>query len=374
MRILVVNWQDRDNPRAGGAETHLHEIFGRLAGWGHEVALLCSGAPGLPRRARLDGIEVHRVGGRHTFFLQARSYARGRLAEPPFDVLVEDLNKVPLFTPRWGLAPVVPLVHHLFGRVAFQEAAFPIALATWLLELTIPPLYRGLPTIAVSESTRRDLARRGLRAGDIEVIPNGVAPGLLASPPPERRFPDPTVLYLGRLQRYKRVDLVLRAVARIRARGLQVHLRVAGKGHDAGRLRALVSRLGIEDAVEFLGFVSEADKEELLGRSWVHVLTSPKEGWGITNLEAAARGTPTVASDSEGLRDSVVDGQTGFLVPHGDVEALADRLEALLRDPDLRSGMGDAARAFAEGFTWESSARRVEAMLRNRVAEAPSRN
>ena len=154
MRILVVNWQDLENPRAGGAEIHLHEVFGRLAAWGHEVTALVSRWDDAPRRAQADGMEIHRTGSRNTFSLHARRYFRRELAGSRFDAVVEDLNKVPLFTPRWSSTPVVPLVHHLFGRTAFQEASFPVALATVLLERTIPRIYRGLPCVAVSRSTR----------------------------------------------------------------------------------------------------------------------------------------------------------------------------------------------------------------------------
>ena len=80
MRILLVNWQDRENPQAGGAEIHLHEIFGRIAGAGHAVTLLCSGWAGAPTRVTLDGMDVHRVGTRYTFPFLARKYFRRELA------------------------------------------------------------------------------------------------------------------------------------------------------------------------------------------------------------------------------------------------------------------------------------------------------
>lgn len=369
MKLLVVNWLDRENPRAGGAETHLHEVFGRLASRGHEVTLLCSGWPGLASEAVLDGMRVHRVGGRHSFLLRAAPFARRRFAGQRFDLLVEDLNKVPLFTPTWRVAPVVLLVHHLFGPVAFQEASLPFALATWLLERPLGAVYRGRPAVAVSESTRQDLVARGLRPDDVAVIPNGVDVERLAPDPAIPRYPDPALLYLGRLQRYKRVDLILQAVARLRERGTAVQLRVAGRGEAEAELRALAERLALgPDAVSFEGFVSEDRKLELMRRSWIHVLTSPKEGWGITNLEAAACGTPTVASDAPGLRDSVRHGETGFLVPHGDVDALAERLAQLVSDRGLRARMGAAARGFAETLTWDRAAEGMEGYLQARVA------
>lgn len=373
MRILVVNWQDRENPRAGGAEIHLHEVFGRLADRGHAVTLLCSGWPGAADRVELDGIQVHRVGTRYTLPLHARRYARRNFRPGGFDVVVEDLNKAPLFTPGWGLGPVVLLVHHLFGRTAFREATPPVAAATVLLEQTLPLRYRGLPTVAVSASTRDDLIRRGLRAQDIQVIPNGVDLTRFHPDPAVGEYTEPTLLYLGRLQRYKGVDLLLGAVAHLRDRGVAVRLLVAGKGPDRARLEGLVRSRGLADRVRFLGFVSDDEKVALMRRSWIHLLTSPREGWGITNLEAAACGTPTVASDAPGLRDSVQDGVTGFLVPHGDVPALAEKIRLVLQDPDLRARLGRAALAFARGFTWEASAVALESVLESARVRAPGR-
>ena len=359
----MVNWQDRLNPQAGGAEIHLHEVFGRLAAWGHRVTLLVSGGEGARARETVDGMDVHRVGGRYTFNLAGPWYYRTRLRREPFDVVVEDLNKVPLFTPLWCRRPVALLVHHLFGRTAFEEAPFPLAAATWLLERPLPIVYRGVPIEAVSQSTADDLVERGFPRASITVVPNGVDLGFYTPDPAGRRAAEPTVLYLGRLKRYKRVDLILRAVAVLRDRGVKVRLIIAGRGDHAPELARLRDELGLTAQVEMPGFVSEEEKRRLFRESWVHVLTSPKEGWGIANLEAAACGTPTVASDSPGLRDSVVDGETGFLVPHGDVEALADRLGQLVADEMLRRRLGEGARAFAERFTWETTARETEAFL-----------
>lgn len=372
LRALVVNWLDRENPQAGGAEAHLHQVFGRIARAGHDIVALTSGWPGCEPRAELDGLEVHRAGRRYTFSLHAPRYFRRHLAGRGFDVVVEDLNKVPLFTPWWSDLPVVLLVHHLFGATAFREANPLLAAATWLLERPVPRVFEGVPTIAVSDSTRKDLVRRGMDPERIEVVPNGVdVDRYTPLPAGGERFPEPSLLFLGRLKRYKRIDLVLQAVARLADRGMEVTLRIAGAGDHAASLRSLADRLDLGPRVRFEGFVTESRKLELLRRSWLHVLTSPKEGWGISNLEAAACGTPTVASDSPGLRESVRDGETGRLVPHGDVDALTDTLEALLLDEDTRERMAVEARRFAERFSWDAAADRVLAHLRSAAARAP---
>lgn len=372
MRLLVLNWLDRENPQAGGAETHLHESFGRLAGRGWDVTLVASGWPGAESRTELDGIRVHRTGGRHSYLLRAAPYVRRAFPGMPFDLVVEDLNKVPLFTPLWTSRPLLLLVHHLFGGTAFQEGNPALAAGTWLLERPIPAVYRKVPVVAVSESTRDDLVRRGLDRNRIRVVPNGVhVERFLPVDREEDRLPEPTLLYLGRLKRYKRVDLVIQAAARLRERGMEARLLIAGRGGHEPALRREAARLGLgEDRVRFLGFVSEEEKLDLLRRAWVHVLTSGKEGWGIVNVEAAASGTPTVASDSPGLRDSVRDGETGFLVPHGDVDALADRIGLVLADPDLRRRMGKGGRAFARELSWERSASRLGRVLEEAVAPA----
>ena len=211
MRILLVNWQDRENPQAGGAEIHLHEIFGRLAAKGHEVRLLCGGWPGCPPRARIDGIEVHRVGTRHTFPFLAHRYYRQHL-NGWADVLVEDINKIPLYTPRWGAKATVALVPHLFGTTAFQEFPAPMAAAVWVAERPLGRMYRHVPFQAISESTADDLAHRGIARRSVEVIYPGIDT-VAYTPNAAERSATPVFAYLGRLKKYKGVHLVIRAFA-----------------------------------------------------------------------------------------------------------------------------------------------------------------
>jgi glycosyltransferase involved in cell wall biosynthesis len=360
VKILLVNWQDRENPQAGGAEIHLHEIFGRIAARGHEVALLCGGWPGSPPRATLDGIDVHRVGTRFTFPFLARRHYERVLAGAGWDVLVEDINKVPLFTPRWGARRVVALVPHLFGTTVFREAAWPMAAMVWLAERPIPRAYRGVPFEAISDSTASDLAARGIARGDIEVIYPGIDAARF-TPAPAQREATPLFVYLGRLKRYKGVDIVIRAFAEMAHPGAR--LAIAGTGDHRPELERLAASLDLGARVTFLGFIPEEEKLALLRRAWALVFASPKEGWGITNLEAAACCTPVVASDSPGLRESVRDGETGYLVPHGDVSAMAAAMRRLAESPALVASLGARARPFAERFTWEEAARRTEEHL-----------
>jgi glycosyltransferase involved in cell wall biosynthesis len=362
LRILVVNWQDQQNPHAGGAELHLHEVFGRIVRMGHDVDLLCSGYPGAPAEEVIDGICVRRVGSRFSFPLYAHRAYRTLARDNDYDVVVEDLNKIPLYTPRWKPRKLVALTHHLFGATAFREESIPVAAATWLAERPLGRGYRGVDFQAVSLSTRDDLVTRGIPAERIEVIYNGVDVESL-TPAPNVRSDIPLFSYLGRLKRYKRVDIVVRAFALLDGR--DARLEIAGKGDDRDRLEALVGKLNIEDRVRFLGYITEREKRELLRRSWATVLASPKEGWGISNLESAACGTPVIAADSPGIRESVVDGDTGFLVPGSDVAAYAAAMRGLLDSPELVTTLGVNARRFAETFTWERAAAETLAHLQH---------
>lgn len=369
MRILLVNWNDRENPHAGGAEVHLHEIFGRLAAWGHRIDLVASGWPGGATRADLDGMTVHRVGGRHTFALRARGLVRRLLGHAAHDVVVEDINKLPLYLPTLTRLPFCAVVPHLFGGTAFAEASWPVASVVWLAERAVPWAYRRAAFHAISDSTRDDLVARGVPPERITVIYPGVDAGWYAPDPATPRAERPTFLYVGRLKRYKGVEIALRALAHARIDRPDLELEIAGKGEDRRRLEALAAALGVAPAVRFLGFVSDEEKRRRLRRAWAVVFTSPKEGWGISNVEAAACGTPALASDSPGLRESVRHGETGYLVPHGDAAALAARMLHLAGDPGLVTRLGEGARRFAEGLSWERAGRATEAHLLRVVAQ-----
>lgn len=247
----------------------------------------------------------------------------------------------------------------------------PIAAATWLLERPISRLYQGIPVEAISVSTADDLVARGLRRQDIRVIYPGVDLEFFTPDPAVERPSTPTFLYLGRLKRYKGIHLILRALARVRRGGLECRLIVAGRGEYLEALRRLAGRLEIDDLVDFVGFVSESRKRDLMRSAWANVFTSPKEGWGITNLEAAACGTATIASDSPGLRESVRHDLTGLLVPHGDVGALTKAMEALARDRVRTERLGRQAHHFAAEFSWDRAADETEEHLREVLRAQP---
>ncbi|MFH1681445.1 MAG: glycosyltransferase family 4 protein, partial [Candidatus Eisenbacteria bacterium] len=224
-------------------------------------------------------------------------------------------------------------------------------LGEWLVRR----LYRKVPFCAVSESTAKELEAGGVPPGRIRVIHNAVDH--------EACFPDPNVsrvkgrvAYLGRVKRYKGIDFLLRALARVREEIPRAHLAVVGQGDDMPRLQRITRELRLEEHVAFTGFVDTETKVRHLREAEVVVTPSPKEGWGVTTIEANACGTPVIASDAPGLRDAVRDGVTGLLFPYGDVGALAGSIRRVLLDDDLREGLSRAAIDWAGRFRWERSA------------------
>ena len=365
MKILLVNWQDRANPHAGGAKIHLFEIFGRLALQGHGIRMVCSGWKGSPEQATMDGISIQRVGGRNSFALFGRRAVRRAIAADRPDILVEDINKLPLFLAMGTSLPFCAIVPHLFGETAFDEAPWPIAAAVWAAERPLPRAYRRAGFHAISESTRDDLVARGVAPGRIRVIHPGVDSRRFTPVPGGRGSTAPSFLYVGRLKRYKGIGLAIQAFALARRQRPDLRLEIAGIGDYRPELERLVTRLDLDKAVTFHGFVSEERKIDLMRWAWANVFPSPKEGWGITIIEAAACGTPSLASESPGLRDSVRHGETGFLVPHGDVGRLATRMVELADSPALVARLGERARRFAEELTWERTAAATEQHLRD---------
>ena len=356
MNILAVNWLDRENPQAGGAEIHFFEIFGRIAQAGAHVSLVTSGWPGAAPVAEIDGIHVQRTGGRHSFAVKARGQIQSALRARRYDVVVEDINKLPLYVPTLTRLPLYVIIPHLFGTTIFQEASLPVASLVWISELPLPLVYRRAAFQAISESTRDDLVSRGIRQDRIRVIHPGIDASWFHPDSATGRAAEPTFLYVGRIKRYKGIATAIEAVRLARERGRVVRLDIVGQGDDRARLEALVGQLGLGDVVRFLGFVSEAGKRDLLRRAWGLVFPSAKEGWGIANIEASACGTPAIAADRPGLRDSVIDGQTGFLFPYGDGAALAAIFLRLAGDADLVEKLGQAGRRLAESLSWERAA------------------
>jgi len=372
LRILAINWQDLKNPLAGGAEVHLQELLSRLSGWGHDVTLLCSQFDGAPSQEHYDGLRIVRQGARTTFNWAAPKAARQLLADEHFDVVIEDINKIPIYSPRFSTVPVLAVVPHLFATTVFHEINAVLASYIYLMERPVPRYYRDVPFMVISDSTKQDLVERGIKAQHIRVVHCGIDHQLYRPDPSTARSVDPLVTYVGRLKKYKSVDHVFAAVAKLKETFPTLTVEVVGSGDDRDRLQRRAVELGVADRVRFAGYVSAERKVEVLRQSWVVVCPSLKEGWGLTNIEANACGTPVVCADVPGLRDSARDGVTALLYPHGDIPALAEALRRVLSDREFRESLAVGALEWAERFHWDEAARETETIL-ERVAAGERR-
>ncbi len=333
---------------------HLHHILKGAAAAGWEVDLVCSSYRDALPRETVDQVEIHRHGHWAIANFVLPPVVRRMLRSRRYDLLVEDINKIPFYTPLYrGQTPLVAIVPHLFGRTVFRETNPLTASYVYGAESLISRLYRDVDFEVISPSTRDDLVARGLDPARIKTVFCGMDHDrfTLSDPPP--RAAAPLVVTWSRLRRYKSIDIALRAFAIIHREMPTARMLIMGRGPDESRLRRLSTKLGLDDCVEFLGFLPWDELVRTLHRCHVFLNPSPKEGWGLTVIEANQCGLPAVASNRPGLMDSVQDGKTGLLVPYGDAAAMAQAALGLLKDADRWRQLSDQARRWAAGFSWD---------------------
>ena len=348
MRIAIFNWRCFRHPQAGGAELYLHDQAKLWAEDGHEIVWYTSRPSGAARVEVRDGIRFVRAGGTFTVYLRAALNYR-REGRP--NVVVDVENGIPFFAKLYAGVPVVLLIYHVHTAVWQKEASWLTArIGRWLEGVAMPRLYRKNQIVTISNSSAAMIDELFGPHGPLDIVYSAINPALK----PGAKADAPDVIYLGRLRKYKSVDDLLRAVKQIEDLAPTLHL--VGQGEDEPRLRALVQELGLERVV-FHGFVDDEEKSRLFQRSWVAVNPSSMEGWGITNIEANACGTPAVGADVPGTRDSISAGESGYLFPHGDVHALAAHLRKLIENQELRHRLERTSLEWASRFSWKESAR-----------------
>jgi glycosyltransferase involved in cell wall biosynthesis len=362
-RLLVVNWQDLENPLAGGAEVHLQENLRRLSAMGFEITLLCSHFEGAKAVTEWEHVRILRRGGRYDFNWRVPGWVRSLVREERFDLVVEDINKIPFYTPLYQPLPVLALVPHMFATTVFHEINLLLASYIYLCEYPVRWAYRRVPFCVISESTRQDLIGRGLSPDLVRVIHCGIDASLYRRDPTVGKAQRPTILYLGRLKKYKSVQHLIAAFALLLRRVPEAQLIVVGEGDHRAALQAQVRRAGLESQVRFTGFIAAHEKVRLLRESWVAVCPSLKEGWGLTNIEANACGTAVVAADVPGLRDSVRHGKNGYLYPYGNLEALEGALHRVVTDSAERRTLEQGGLEWARAFDWDQAATELAQLI-----------
>jgi glycosyltransferase involved in cell wall biosynthesis len=359
VRILVLNWRDLAHPAAGGAEVYTEQVLRRWAAAGHEVTLFAAAVPGRPADEIVDGYRVVRAGGRLTVYRAARSWWR-RHGRGRFDIVVDETNTVPFMAHEWvdDGARTVALVHQTCEEIWHHNAPFPLShLGRRVLEPWWLRRLAHAPILAVSDSTRQALARFGAR--DVWVVPEGFEPPAIATDTGGKES-RPTAVFCARMVPYKRPEDVVLAATLARVHVPELRVWMIGSGPELERLRSLAP-----EGVEFLGWVDERTKHDRMARAHVHIATSVREGWGLVVTEAAALGTPTIAYDVPGLRDSTR--AAGGVVVPPQPEALAHWLVELL--PSLLASPGTPV-PFGGARSWDDVAQTLLAAVREHAHAA----
>ncbi|HVA96769.1 MAG TPA: glycosyltransferase [Candidatus Acidoferrales bacterium] len=361
MRILVFNWRDTKHKYAGGAEVYIQELAKRWVGNGNAVTVFCGNDNKHAQYEMLDGIEIYRRGGTYTVYLFAFIFYifkfRGQ-----YDVIVDCENGIPFFTPLYAKEQVVLLIHHVHQEIFHNFLTFPFNVIAEILEGKImPAVYHNKDVVTVSASSQKDILKLGVTDNkNIQIIPNGVDESLFIDHP---KTDHPSFIYLGRLKDYKNIDIAIKAFAKVVKIRRDATFSVVGSGESFPKLNKLVAELGIQRAVTFHGRVNEEEKAMLLAKSWAALQPSQLEGWGITVIEANAAGTPVIASQVNGLQDSVINGLTGLLVPAGSVTHFANAMMRIADDHALRMNLSEEARIWARNFDWNKSAESFSSLL-----------
>jgi glycosyltransferase involved in cell wall biosynthesis len=350
--VHMLAWRDLDDDEAGGSEVHAHNIASIWAQSGLGVTMRTSAAPGHPSSAVRDGYTVSRKSGRYGVFIRSSlSELTGRLG--PCDGLIEIWNGMPFMSPLWWRGPRAIWLHHVHGPMWGMTLPSPIAkLGVALEERIAPRFYRNESIVTLSPSSRDELVDDlGFDPDRVTVIPPGVDPYFT---PGGTRSETPLAVAVGRLVPVKDFPRLVRVMAAVRERVPEVELVIVGEGYERERIMDEVRRHGAEEWISLPGRVTDQQLRDLYRRSWVAVSTSVREGWGMTLTEAAACGTPSVATDIAGHADAVAVGRSGLL--HDRDPDLVDALVRVLTDEELRARLTEGALARAAELTWERTA------------------
>lgn len=361
-RILVLNWRDIKHPQAGGAEQYMHQISRRWVDSGVEVTWFTGRDELQTPNEVIDGIEIIRTGGPLTLY--PRAAFKLLRTRGDFDAVVDCQNGIPFFSPLFvrNSVPVVQVVHHVHQDQFRTRFSPPLAaVGRWLEGSVARRVYGSRATAAVSPSTRYELRQRLGFQGPIFIVPNGTIDLPAAVGP---RNPDPTITLVTRLVPHKRVDLLLGQVADVSRQARRLRVEIVGDGPERARLEGLVVDLGLESVVTFHGYQPDEVRDDLLRRAWLTTSMSSAEGWACSVVEAAAWGVPCLALRVPGIRDSVIDARTGWLV--SDTQEFGQGLLSALTelaDRNRAQEFSENCRAWAGCFTWDRAAELMAGVL-----------
>jgi glycosyltransferase involved in cell wall biosynthesis len=373
LKILFLATRDWYHPATTGGDNTMWENARYLASVGHQVTFVAAHYPGAKKEETLEGIKVVRLGGIHSLWLQTFLYyvsqGRGR-----YDVVIAEGfggSRIPRMAPLYVKEPIITEWHQIHRDLFAVQYPKILNGPLNLLERITAWVSRNTLVRAGTDDWQRAFPRIGFKPENVFVVPVSIRDDWLNQPKGTRPT-EPTILWLGKLRRYKCPDHAVQAMAAVVRQVKAARLVIAGRRDDVvyeNDLRRMVQRLGLDGHVEFRFDLTELEKRRLMDESRIVVLPSTVEGFGIVVLEANACGVPVIAST--GVPEGAVqDHVNGLRYPFGDIHALGDRIVQLLQDDALYSRLSQNALKYAERFSWS----RVGAEFERVVLETAARS
>lgn len=360
--ISILNWRDIHHPLAGGAEISLHEHAKYWIQRGARVYWYSSSWSEAKQDETIDGIKIKRMGSHYTvhllFFL---NYLTGKI--PKTQILIDSFHFVPFFSPLFAKkSKVIALINEVAGDLWDSNMPQPFAFIGRKIEPLFFKIYKKNTFITSSDSTKNELLTLGISQKNIRLVPHGVTTvpvkGLV------NKEKKPTILFLNRVSEDKGIGDLLQAFSYLQKNILDIQLWIVGKEEQEGILKVLLNKYNLGKNIKYFGFVSQKEKFELMKKAWVLVHPSKKEGWGLTVIEAASQGTPTIGYDVPGLRDSIQNNKTGLLVEPS-ISGIRSGVEVVVSNNSLRLEFGKNCIDWSKKFSWEIAGRKSWEVLRS---------
>jgi len=362
MNILILNWRDIKNPSSGGAEILTHEMAKRWVAKGHSVIQLSSHFTACKEEDIIDGVRIIRKGHpdiRYFFssihFLSFVYYLknfRGKV-----DVVIDEVHGIPFFTPWYVKEKKIVLSCEVAGNLWYSIFGFVFgSVGKYTEKFYLRYIYRGIPFLTISQSTKKDLLQNGIPESDITILPMGIS--LPKKSQTSKKNLYPTLLFVGRLTKQKGVDYAIYTLKEVIKHFPKTHLWIVGRGEKSyeEHLKHIVKKQHMSQHVTFFGYVSEEEKFNLMGKAHILLHPSLHEGFGLTVPESARVGTPAVAYNSSGLRDLIENGKNGILLKENTSKAMAGAVISLLEDGARYKKLSLAARQASMRFDWDKTA------------------
>lgn len=355
MKILILSWRDIKHPYGGGAEDLTHQMAKRWVKWGNEVTYFSATFPGAQKKETIDGIAYIREGNWYNVHLKV--FLRILFKDlSKFDVVVDEVHGIPFFVNFYSTIPVVCLACEVAKDIWDRMYPFPLNIIGRILENLYLIMYRSIPFLTISESTKKELVKEGIPEKNITIVPMGFSYTLPAQLPKKEK--NPRIIFLGRLVKTKGIEDAINAFSEIERKFPNARMWIVGKGTSdyEARLRKMVGELALKAKIEFKGFVSESEKYDLLARSHVILVPSSHEGWGLIVPEANIVGTVAIVYNVPGLRDVVKPGKNGIIVDSSS-ELLAGATIDLLSDSEKYNKLSKSSMEYAKSMDWDNTAK-----------------